>query len=67
LTRLDWERWTVRPLKEWLDEDKVILIDIREPEDEYSSEHIPGSRLVLSSAFDSADFSRDHENIGVFH
>ncbi len=53
-------------LKRWLDEDKAVLIDIRES-DEYVREHIPGSRLVPLSSFDSADFPRDHDKVAVFH
>lgn len=53
-------------LKSWIDADKVVLIDIREP-DEYTREHIPGSRLVPLSSFDPTDFPQEHEKIGVFH
>ena len=53
-------------LKRWLDEDKAVLIDIREA-DEYVREHIPGSRLVPLSAFNPADFPQEHDKIGVFH
>ena len=53
-------------LKSWVDEDKVVLIDIREP-DEYSREHIAGSRLVPLSSFNPTDFPNEHEKIGVFH
>lgn len=53
-------------LKRWLDEDKAVLIDVREV-DEYVREHIPGARLVPLSAFDPADFPRDQDKIGVFH
>jgi rhodanese-related sulfurtransferase len=55
-----------KTLKDWLDTDKVVLIDIREPS-EYTREHIPGSRLVPLSVFDPSDFPREHEKIGVFH
>ena len=53
-------------LKRWLDENKAVLIDVRES-DEYVREHIPGSRLVPLSSFDAADFPRDHDKIAVFH
>ncbi|MDH3701664.1 MAG: rhodanese-like domain-containing protein [Alphaproteobacteria bacterium] len=53
-------------LKSWLDGDKAVVIDIREP-DEYVREHIPESRLVPLSAFDSEDFAHDRDKIGVFH
>ena len=55
-----------KTLKSWIDADKVVLIDIREP-DEYTREHIPGSRLVPLSSFNPSDFPREHEKIGVFH
>ena len=55
-----------KTLKRWLDEDKALLIDIRDS-DEYAREHIPGSRLVPLSSFDEADFPRDHDKIAVFH
>jgi len=55
-----------KTLKGWLDEDKAVLIDIRDS-DEYVREHIPGSRLVPLSSFDEADFPQDHDKIAVFH
>lgn len=55
-----------KTLKDWLDQDKAVLIDIREA-DEYAREHIAGSRLVPLSGFDPNDFPKDHEKIGVFH
>ena len=53
-------------LKRWLDEDKAVLIDIREP-DEYAREHIAGSRLVPLSRFDAAEVAGDPDRIAVFH
>lgn len=53
-------------LKDWLDQDKAVLIDIRET-DEYVREHIAGSRLVPLSGFDPDDFPGDRDKIGVFH
>jgi len=53
-------------LKRWLDEDKAVLIDIRDS-DEYVREHIPGSRLVPLSSFAEADFPQEHDKIAVFH
>ena len=53
-------------LKRWLDEDKAVLIDIRDT-DEYVREHIPGARLVPLSGFDRADFSAGQDRIAVFH
>jgi rhodanese-related sulfurtransferase len=40
-------------LKEWLDRDAVLLVDVREPA-EYAGEHIPGSILLPLSRFDPA-------------
>jgi len=34
-----------KTLHGWLEDEKAVLIDIREM-DEYAREHIPGSRLV---------------------
>jgi rhodanese-related sulfurtransferase len=51
-------------LKRWLEEDKAVLIDVREPL-EYSREHITGSRLVPLSSFDPADFAKDADKIAV--
>lgn len=53
-------------LKGLLDEDKAVLIDIRDS-DEYVREHIPGSRLVPLASFAEADFAQDHDKIAVFH
>lgn len=53
-------------LKSWLDEDRAVLIDVREA-DEHAREHIPGARLVPLSGFSTSDFSKDHGKIGVFH
>lgn len=53
-------------LKSWLDQDKAVLIDIREA-DEFSREHIPGARLVPLSGFNRDDFPKEHDKIGVFH
>ena len=52
--------------KEWLDQDKAILIDVREP-DEYVREHIPQAHLVPLSGFNPEDFPREHDKIAVFH
>jgi rhodanese-related sulfurtransferase len=38
-------------LKQWLDEQKVILLDVREP-GEYANEHIAGAMLLPLSTFD---------------
>ena len=66
MTQAELREVDSRTLKAWLDSDKAVLIDIREP-DEYAREHIPGSRLVPLSGFDAADFPKDHDKIAVFH
>jgi rhodanese-related sulfurtransferase len=38
-------------LKQWLDQERAILVDVREP-DEYAREHITGARLMPLSRFD---------------
>ena len=55
-----------KTLKNWLDADRAVLIDVREP-DEYAREHIIGARLVPLSGFDGADFSQDRDKAVVFH
>ena len=52
--------------KGWLDQDKAVLIDVREP-DEYVREHIPQAHLVPLSGFNPEDFPRDHDKVAVFH
>ncbi|MGI9524467.1 MAG: rhodanese-like domain-containing protein [Hyphomicrobiaceae bacterium] len=52
--------------KKWLDQDKAILIDVREP-DEYVREHIPQAHLVPLSGFNREDFPREHDKVAVFH
>lgn len=51
---------------DWIDTDKAVLIDVREP-DEYIKEHIPEAHLVPLSGFNPDDFPKDHEKIAVFH
>lgn len=51
-------------VQRWLDEDKAVLIDVREAM-EYNREHIIGARLVPLSGFDAADFARDAGKIAV--
>lgn len=41
-------------LKQWLDRQQVMLIDVREP-GEYASEHIPGAKLMPLSNLNPAD------------
>lgn len=38
-------------LKQWLDQQTVVVVDVREPS-EYTTGHIPGATLVPLSAFD---------------
>ncbi len=49
-----------------LDENRAILIDVRET-DEHAREHILGARLAPLSAIDAHDFDRDHGKIAIFH
>ena len=53
-------------VQRWLDEDKAVLIDVREPM-EYNREHIIGARLMPLSDLDAADFTRDAGKIAVCH
>lgn len=51
----------------WLVENTVELIDIRDP-GEYARENIPGSKLVSLSSINSHDFGPGHsEKKAVFH
>ena len=45
-------------LKDWIDRDTVLLVDVREPA-EHAGEHIPGSILVSLSKFDPAQMPTD--------
>lgn len=38
-------------LKQWMDQDRVTLVDVREPS-EFAGEHIPGALLMPLSKFD---------------
>ncbi|MEM1200785.1 MAG: rhodanese family protein [Pseudomonadota bacterium] len=55
-----------KTLKQWLDDDRAVLIDIREA-DEHAREHIPGARLVPLSSFNASDFASEQGKVGVFH
>lgn len=55
-----------RTVREWLQNGKAVLIDIREA-DEYAREHIPGARHLPLSGFNASDFDGEHDKIGVFH
>jgi len=50
----------------WLNENRAVLIDIREA-DEHALEHIAEARLMPLSGFDSIDYSHEHDKIAVFH
>lgn len=52
-------------LQRRLQNDEVILIDIREP-DEYRREHIQGARLVPLNAIDQHDFEHERQRAVVF-
>ncbi len=45
-------------LKQWLDQQSVTLIDVREPA-EFAGEHIPGATLVPLSRFDPQKIPQD--------
>lgn len=53
-------------LKEWLDQDKAVLIDVREPM-EYSSGHIPGSQSLPLSQLEQTGLPTDPDKMGVFY
>ncbi|GEO81981.1 rhodanese-like domain-containing protein [Pararhodospirillum oryzae] len=53
-------------LKEWVAQDRVHIIDVREP-DEYAAVHIPGARLVPLSAFDPTRIPTDPDRPVVLH
>jgi rhodanese-related sulfurtransferase len=50
---------------EWLQQQKAILVDIREP-NEYAREHILKARHVPLSGFDKADFTDEAEKSAIF-
>lgn len=49
-----------------LDDDKAVLIDIRES-DEFAREHVPGAHHVPLSGFDGADFPDGRDKVAIFH
>jgi rhodanese-related sulfurtransferase len=53
-------------LKTWLDQGRVVLIDVRE-HDEHVDERIPGARLVPLSAFDPARLAEERDSHVVLH
>ncbi|HIK12664.1 MAG TPA: rhodanese-like domain-containing protein [Oscillatoriaceae cyanobacterium M33_DOE_052] len=53
-------------LKQWLDSQKVLLVDVREPA-EYAGEHIPGAQLMALSGFDPAKLPQEGSKKLVLH
>jgi len=53
-------------LKQWLENDDILLFDIRE-QNEYAAGYIAGSRLVPLSNFDAEDFPEDKNKKAVFY
>ena len=53
-------------VKEWLDQDKIVLVDVRETS-EYDQEHIPGSMLLPMSKFDADIFPTVPGKMVVLH
>jgi addiction module HigA family antidote len=45
----------VRQIKDWLDRNEILLVDVRETS-EYEAEHIPGALLLPLSSFDAEMF-----------
>jgi rhodanese-related sulfurtransferase len=56
----------VQSLKDRLDEESLVLIDVREPH-EHAREHIESARLVPLSRFQAEDFGAVHDKVAVFH
>lgn len=52
--------------KQWVDEGKAVLIDVRE-QSEYDQANIPGATLVPLSAFNLADLPADKDKIAIYH
>lgn len=57
---------TASLLKSWLDENRVILVDVREAV-EYAQEHITQAQLLPLSQFSSHQISVDHEKVIVLY
>ncbi|MEE9333634.1 MAG: HigA family addiction module antitoxin [Granulosicoccaceae bacterium] len=53
-------------VKKWLDQDKIVLVDVRETS-EYDQEHIPGSMLLPLSKFDPEIFPTVPGKMIVLH
>ena len=52
-------------LKKWLERDRALLIDVREP-GEFFAEHIPGAKLMSLSRFDPTVVPQDRNRKIVF-
>ena len=52
-------------LKKWLEQDKALLVDVREP-GEFFAEHISGAKLISLSRFDPTVVLQDHNKKIVF-
>lgn len=55
-----------KTLKEWLEHQQVMLIDVREP-GEYASEHIPGAKLMPLSKLNPAEVKLDEDKKAVLY
>lgn len=55
-----------KTLHQWIEDDKVIVIDVREQE-EYNEEHIPASHLYPLSSFEPECIPDFQGKILVFH
>jgi len=53
-------------VKEWLDQDKIVLVDVRETS-EFDQEHIPGAMLLPMSKFDAEIFPTVPGKVVVLH
>lgn len=63
---LTLEVWTPAEVKAGLDENRVVLIDVRTPF-EYGFEHIPGALLFPMSGFDPGKLPEQVNKRIVFH
>ena len=52
--------------KQWVDEGKAVLIDVRE-QNEWDQANISGATLVPLSAFNMAALPKDTDKIAIFH
>lgn len=53
-------------LREWMEQDRVTLIDVQEPS-EFAGEHIPGARLMPLSTFDPDAVAAESGNYLVLY